>query len=219
VLESEAYLGASGPRTIFSVGTNSGKLIRAHSYFQQEDEILLPPGRYFKVIDKLSPVPDFHIIHLQEIQPPYQTLADPFDLSKLKHTLPEPTPVQNPPISHKIPEDNRTAAAIPEPTPVQNPPISHKIPENNRTTTPIPEPTPVQNPPISHKIRENSRTTTPIPEPTPIQNRPPSHKRQENNPTPTIIPEPLVPVTTPKGKLILSYYIQEVCYEPHLIGI
>jgi len=129
---------------MFSIETNSGKSIRGHSYFQHEDEILLPPGRYFTVIDKSSPAQDLHIIHLREIQAPYPMLADPFDLSELKHTLPEPKPAQNPPISQK---------------------------------------------------------------------------KQENNPTATIIPKPPVQVTAQKGRFILSYYIQEICYEPHLIKI
>ena len=96
VLESPLYVGKSGPRTMFSIETNSGKLIRGHSYFQHEDEILLPPGRYFKVIDKSSPAQDLHIIHLREIQPPHPMLAEPFDLSKLKKTLPPPKPPLKP---------------------------------------------------------------------------------------------------------------------------
>ncbi|CAF1227087.1 unnamed protein product [Adineta steineri] len=88
VLESPSYLGKSGTRTIFSIQTNSGKLIRAHSYFDNEDEILLPPGIYLKVVGCLNPATDLHIIHLQEIEPPYKMLADPFDLSELKHALP-----------------------------------------------------------------------------------------------------------------------------------
>jgi hypothetical protein len=65
---------------MFSIETSSGKLISGYSYFQHEDEILLPPGRYLKVIDKSSPAKDLHIIHLREIQPPYPMLAEPFDL-------------------------------------------------------------------------------------------------------------------------------------------
>jgi hypothetical protein len=91
---------------MFSIETNSGRLIRGHSYFQHEDEILLPPGRYFKVIDKSSPAQDLHIIHLREIQPPHPMLVEPFDLSELKHTLPPPKPIPNPPISQKKQENN-----------------------------------------------------------------------------------------------------------------
>ncbi|CAF0772532.1 unnamed protein product [Adineta steineri] len=92
VLESPNYLGKSGTRTIFSIQTNSGKLIRAHSYFDNEDEILLPPGIYLKVVGSLNSGNGLHIIHLQEIEPPYKMLADPFDLSELKHALPPAKP-------------------------------------------------------------------------------------------------------------------------------
>ena len=89
-------MGTTGERTIFSIQTSSGKSIKAHSYFKDEDEIILPPGRYFEVIDKMNPGGGLHIIHLLEISPPYQMLADPFDLSQLKKVLPKPKPVLNP---------------------------------------------------------------------------------------------------------------------------
>ncbi|CAF4155162.1 unnamed protein product, partial [Adineta steineri] len=92
VLESADYLGKSGTRTIFSIQTNSGKLIRTHSYFDNEDEVLLPPGIYLKVVGILNPATNLHIIHLQEIEPPYKMLADPFHLSELKHALPPAKP-------------------------------------------------------------------------------------------------------------------------------
>ena len=72
---------------MFSIETNSGKLIRSHSYFEQEDEILLPPGIHLQVIDKFSSSDGLTIIHLREIAPPYKTLADPFDLSQWKPAL------------------------------------------------------------------------------------------------------------------------------------
>ena len=92
VLESPNYLGKSGARTMFSIQTNKGKLIRAHSYFENEDEILLPPGMYLRVIGVLNPAEDLHIIQLREIPPPYPMLVEPFDLSKMKQALPSPPP-------------------------------------------------------------------------------------------------------------------------------
>ena len=86
-------MGTTGKRTIFSIQTVSGKSIKEHSYFKHENEILLPPGRHFEVIDKMNSGGGLHIIHLREISPPYQMLADPFDLSQLKKVLPEPEPV------------------------------------------------------------------------------------------------------------------------------
>ena len=92
VLESPDYVGKSGPRTLFSIETQNARVIRGHSYFQQEDEIILAPGRYLRVIDQLNPAPDLHIIHLREITPPYPMLSDPFDLSELQKKLPAVTP-------------------------------------------------------------------------------------------------------------------------------
>jgi hypothetical protein len=89
ILETPNYLGKSGTRTMFSIQTNSGKCIQAHSYFDNEDEILLPPGIYLKVIDILNPAEDLHIIQLREIPPPHQMLAKPFDFSQIKKELPE----------------------------------------------------------------------------------------------------------------------------------
>ena len=109
VLESALYLGTSGPRTMFSIETNSGKSIRALSYFQHEDEILLPPGRYLRVVDKSSPAPDLHIIHLREIQPPHPMLAEPFELSKLKETSSQIKPVPPVSIEETKQESNPTA--------------------------------------------------------------------------------------------------------------
>ena len=89
VLESPHYLGKSGPRTIFSILTNSGKDIRAHSYFENEDEVLLPPGIYLEVIGRLNPAAGLYIIQLREIPPLYPMLAEPFDLSQTKYALPK----------------------------------------------------------------------------------------------------------------------------------
>jgi hypothetical protein len=115
VLASPQYAGTSGSRTVFSIETNSGKLIRAHSHFQQEDEILLPPGIYLKVIDKLSSADGLHIIHLQEITPPYKMLADPFDLSQLKQALPQSNSASHAPSSSKKQENYSAASAASKP--------------------------------------------------------------------------------------------------------
>ncbi|CAF0884369.1 unnamed protein product [Adineta steineri] len=116
VLESKNYLGKSGTRTIFSIQTNSGKLIRAHSYFECEDEILLPPGIYLKVVGSLNSGNGLHIIHLQEIEPPYKMLADPFDLSELKHALPPAKPPSNAVNPQKKEEHSSSASVISKPS-------------------------------------------------------------------------------------------------------
>lgn len=82
VLQSSAYLGKSGPRTLFNVETKSGKSIKHHSYFAAEDEVLLPPGIYLEVISQLSSSKDLCIIHLREVTPPYKLVHDPFNLNE-----------------------------------------------------------------------------------------------------------------------------------------
>ncbi|CAF0841614.1 unnamed protein product [Rotaria sordida] len=116
VLESPNYLGKSGTRTMFSIQTNSGKHIRAHSYFENEDEILLPPGIYLKVIDSLNPAEGLHIIQLREIPPPYQMLTEPFDLTQLKQTLPQPKPSLSQSTANKKQENYAKADATPKPS-------------------------------------------------------------------------------------------------------
>ncbi|UJR29643.1 hypothetical protein I4U23_017191 [Adineta vaga] len=66
LLESDQFLGKSGKRTLFNIQCQSGKDIRAHSYFMGEGEILLLPGTRFQVLGKVNPAPGFHIIHVKE---------------------------------------------------------------------------------------------------------------------------------------------------------
>ncbi|CAF0749586.1 unnamed protein product [Adineta steineri] len=122
VLESPDYLGKSGIRTIFSIQTNSGKLIRAHSYFDNEDEILLPPGIYLKVVGSLNSGNGLHIIHLQEIEPPHKMLEDPFDLSELKHDLPPTKPPSHTVNPQKKEEYNLPANELTHALPPTKPP-------------------------------------------------------------------------------------------------
>ncbi|CAF1222539.1 unnamed protein product [Rotaria sordida] len=89
VLESPFYLGKSKARTMMSIETKNGKLIRTHSFFQNHDEILLPPGICLRVIDQANPTDSLHFIHFQEISPPFPMLAEPFDLNQLKKTPPK----------------------------------------------------------------------------------------------------------------------------------
>ncbi|CAF1249404.1 unnamed protein product [Rotaria magnacalcarata] len=77
VLESEQYLGTSGTRTLFAIECLNGKDIKRHSYFAQEEEILLLPCTHFQVISHLSSNDNLHIIHLREITPPFMLLEPP----------------------------------------------------------------------------------------------------------------------------------------------
>ncbi len=71
----EKIIGLDGVRTLFSIECIKGKAIRAHSQYQLENEILLMPGTYLRVVGKFSPSTDVHIIHLRETIAPYQTIA------------------------------------------------------------------------------------------------------------------------------------------------
>ena len=71
VLSNEQFLGSTGTRTFFTIECTSGKDIRHHSYFQTENEILLPPGRQFQVVSCLKQSGGLHMIQLKETEPLY----------------------------------------------------------------------------------------------------------------------------------------------------
>ena len=78
VLENPLYLGKRGTRTLFSIEAYHGKMIKAHSDYQNEDEILLLPGTYFEVINNFNSGDGLHIIQLKQQRPPNTTLERPF---------------------------------------------------------------------------------------------------------------------------------------------
>ncbi len=92
LLESEKFLGNTGTRTLFNIECESGKEIHQHSYFQEENEILLLPATQFQVLGKINPASGFYIIHLKETKPPFALLQPPFSQSTtstksaIKHT-------------------------------------------------------------------------------------------------------------------------------------
>ncbi|CAF1441260.1 unnamed protein product [Adineta ricciae] len=78
--EKTSFLGKTGVRTLFSIECLNGKSIKQHSYFSKsEEEIVLMPGTFFKVVGQVNPAEGLHIIHLKEIQPPFVLLKPPFD--------------------------------------------------------------------------------------------------------------------------------------------
>ncbi|CAF1356796.1 unnamed protein product [Adineta steineri] len=78
VIQTTNFLGKSGTRTLFSIECINGKSIKKHSYFSEsEKEIVLLPGTFFEVIGQVNPAEGLHIIHLKEIQPPFQLLKLP----------------------------------------------------------------------------------------------------------------------------------------------
>jgi hypothetical protein len=79
VLENNMYLGSTGDRTLFSVEAMNGRIVREHSHFVTEDEILLLPGTHMIVQSQISPAPDLYIIHLKQIIPNETLLEPPFE--------------------------------------------------------------------------------------------------------------------------------------------
>ena len=75
VLENDQFLGKKGIRTLFTIECHTGKDIRKYSFYHGEDEILLLPGRQFKVISCLDSGNSLYMIHLKEIEPPFPLLA------------------------------------------------------------------------------------------------------------------------------------------------
>jgi len=78
VMQTPQFLGTDGLRTLFSIDCLNGKEIKEYSYVRAENEILLPPATYFKVLGKVNPAVDLHIIHVQQIPPPYELIDPPF---------------------------------------------------------------------------------------------------------------------------------------------
>ncbi|CAF3411967.1 unnamed protein product, partial [Rotaria sp. Silwood2] len=73
VLQSEQFLGNTGDRTMFTIQCQTARNIRKHSYFEQEDAVLLMAGTQFKVIGFLDQR-DLHIIQLEETCSPHSLL-------------------------------------------------------------------------------------------------------------------------------------------------
>lgn len=79
VLENNLYLGKQNARTLISIEIFNGRSVRAHSHFNDEDEILLLPGTYLKVLSQFNPAPDLHVIHLKQSLPEQILLEPPFE--------------------------------------------------------------------------------------------------------------------------------------------
>ncbi|CAF1461843.1 unnamed protein product [Rotaria sordida] len=70
-LKNECFLGKKGKRTLFHIECASGKNIQSHSFYAEEDEVLLPPARQFEVIGCLNQGNGLQIIQLRETQPKF----------------------------------------------------------------------------------------------------------------------------------------------------
>jgi len=84
----QKFVGRSGVRTLFMIDCINGKSIQSHSHYKKENEIILMPGTYLRVIDKWSPADDLYMIRLQEETPPFPVVASPFNSSSSVKTLP-----------------------------------------------------------------------------------------------------------------------------------
>lgn len=83
VLNSEKFLGQHGVRTMFNIECFNGKVIKNHSNYQQENEVLLLPGTQFEVTSHLNAGNGLQIIQMKEIENPrYQMLEPPFLVAK-----------------------------------------------------------------------------------------------------------------------------------------
>jgi hypothetical protein len=76
-LSNERFLGKSGTRTLFSIECDSGKNIRSHSYYAEEDEVLLLPARQFEVIGCLDQGNGLQIVQLRETKPKFPLIKLP----------------------------------------------------------------------------------------------------------------------------------------------
>ena len=74
LLEKKLFLNKTGKRTLFVISCFSGKDIHRHSVYESEDEVLLPPGCQFNVVNCENKGKGLHIVELQEIQSPYDFL-------------------------------------------------------------------------------------------------------------------------------------------------
>ena len=71
VLQSNAFLGKTGTRTMFTIECRNGKDIRQHSYFNHENEVLLLAATPFQVVASLDQGNGLHLIQIKEIDSPY----------------------------------------------------------------------------------------------------------------------------------------------------
>ena len=76
-LQSEAFYGYEGQRTLFIISCLDGRSIEKHSYYEREKEIILLPGRYFRVEAQMDHSIESHMVQLVEIKPPHVMCAPP----------------------------------------------------------------------------------------------------------------------------------------------
>jgi Ran GTPase-activating protein (RanGAP) involved in mRNA processing and transport len=80
-LQMEKFLGKTGDRTLFVIECYSGKNICQHSYYEHENEILLPPARQLLVVGCLDLGNGLHLVQLKETEPSI-VLIEPVSVEK-----------------------------------------------------------------------------------------------------------------------------------------
>jgi hypothetical protein len=74
---TEQFLRKPGVRTLFQIHSANGRFIRSHSHFPDENEILLMPGTYFRVLKNYTEADGVHNIELEEAKPLYPWITPP----------------------------------------------------------------------------------------------------------------------------------------------
>jgi hypothetical protein len=105
----EKFVGRKGVRTLFMIECINGKSIQSHSHHKGENEIILMPGTYLRVIGKWSPATGLHMIHLQEEIPPHPLLASPLDSSPSSSSV-DTRPLKKLTISKPSQSNNQAAS-------------------------------------------------------------------------------------------------------------
>ena len=75
ILEDEQHLGTKDTKTIFAIECNSAKDIQNHSYYQSENEVLLPAATQFTVLSYSQRASDTHLSEMTEIESPFFPLT------------------------------------------------------------------------------------------------------------------------------------------------
>ena len=75
ILEDKQYLGTKDTNTIFAIECNSAKDIHNHSYYQSDNEILLPAATQFTVLSYSQRASDTHIIEMTETKSPFSSIT------------------------------------------------------------------------------------------------------------------------------------------------
>lgn len=80
ILQKPEFVGTSDKYTLFLIECFNGKKIQLHSCYPKEEEVLLLPGTYLKVVGRFNIGPNKYIIHVREMGPPHPMLELPWNI-------------------------------------------------------------------------------------------------------------------------------------------